>query len=159
MTFFQDVSVNKKIKEEKQRGVSERSLAISQRWRKPERPRRRSSGLPVAHSCATLHSRNAELRSVIVGVQRACRGPTVSKQLGPEAKGFGCSGRYGRRPAQRDVLLPGGTGAAGRSVRPIDAGIPLDAVESFPGQLLFLLSLQSFVFTCRALLVKEKYEL
>lgn len=66
-----------KKKKKKWSACSERSLIIAQRKRKPERPPLHSSSLPVAHSCARLHSRNAALRSVIVSVQWAWHGHSV----------------------------------------------------------------------------------
>lgn len=59
--------------EKKKSMCAERKLIISQTERKPERSR----SLPVAHSCARLHSRNAALRSVIVSVQWAWHGHSV----------------------------------------------------------------------------------
>lgn len=67
----------KNPKKKKQSVPPERSLIIAQTERKPERPGLHGCSLPVAHSCARLHSRNAALRSVIVSVQWAWHGHSV----------------------------------------------------------------------------------
>lgn len=61
----------------KKKSVRSPREASSQTKRKPERPSLHSSSLPVAHSCARFHSRNAALRSVIVSVQWAWHGHSV----------------------------------------------------------------------------------
>lgn len=58
---------------------------------------------------------------------------TVLETTLQSSGGLGCSGRYGSPGAQRDVLLPGWSGAepARRSVQLIGPGIPLVALRSF----------------------------
>lgn len=130
---------------------------INQRKQEPDRPHWRSSSLPVAHSCARLHSRNAALRSVIVGVQRACRGHSVRNNWATQP----------RFQLQRQVPQPSSTkgrAVAGRNasctpLRPADRSRdPTGCSRVFFPRSGFL-SFELTVFTCCALLIKEKYEL
>lgn len=130
--------------EEKKGRICERSVAISQRKRKPERPRRRCSGLPVAHSCARLHSRNSALRSVIVSVQRACHGHSVKNNSAKQQRfRLQRQVRQGSCTKRRAVA---GRNAARMLLRPADRSRdPTGSTQVFfPGQVFFLIEFAVF---------------
>lgn len=103
-----------------------------------------ATGLPVAHSCARLHSRNSALRSVIVSVQRACHGHSVKNNSAKQQR-FRLQRQVWQRSCTKRRAVAG-RNAARMLLRPADRSRdPTGSTQVFfPGMVFFRIEFAVF---------------